>query len=90
MVSKKRGFKAAKKPKTGSYNFADIDDEFLITIHHWLKWYKFGFTRVWDNLSIEIRNNRISRDKAINIIKKIGTKNPTKEIKLFNNWGQAN
>ncbi len=81
--SKKRGFKAATKPKTGIYNFADIDDEFLITIHHWLKWYKFGFTRVWDNLSIEIRNNRITRNKAINIIKKIGTKNPSKEIKLF-------
>ena len=81
--SKKKGFKAAKKPKTGIYNFADIDDEFLITIHHWLKWYKFGFTRVWDNLSIEIRNNRIKRSKAINIIKKIGANNPSKEIKLF-------
>ena len=44
--------------KTGYYNFADIDDEFLITIHHLMKWYKFGFTREWDNLSIEIRNKR--------------------------------
>ena len=30
------------KPKTGIYKFADIDDEFLITIHHYMKWFKFG------------------------------------------------
>ena len=43
---------------------ADIDDEFLITIHHWMKWYKFGFTRLWDNLSLEIRNGKLTRKKA--------------------------
>ena len=49
-----------KNKKTGFYNFADIDDN-LISIHHWLKWYKFGFTRSFDNLSIEIRNGRFDR-----------------------------
>jgi len=82
-ISKKNGFISAKKPKTGVYNFADIDDDFLITIHHWLKWHKFGFTRIWDNLSIEIRNKRLSRKKAIQIIKKLGSKKPIKEIGLF-------
>ena len=82
-ISKKHGFKNALKPKTGVYNFADIDDEFLITIHHWLKWYKFGFTRAWDNLSIEIRKGRITRERAINIIKKIGQGAPHKEINSF-------
>ena len=38
---------------------------------------------MWDNLSIEIRNGRLSRNKAIKIIKKIGNKIPTKEIKEF-------
>lgn len=85
-LAKKFGFKSAKKPKTGIYNFADIDDEFLITIHHWLKWYKFGFTREWDNLSIEIRNGRITRDKAIQYIKKLGQRTPYKEIDLFCNY----
>ena len=82
-ISKKNGFLPAKKPKTGIYNFADIDDEFLVTIHHWLKWYKFGFSRSWDNLSIEIRKERITREKAIENIKKIGQKIPHKEINLF-------
>lgn len=85
-ISKKRGFKNLKKPKTGIYNFADIDDEFLITIHHYMKWYKFGFTRIWDNLSIEVRNKRISRKKAIKILKKLGNKKPTQEIEKFCNY----
>ena len=86
LISKKRGFKNIKKPKTGYYNFADIDDEFLITIHHYLKWYKFGFTRLWDNLSLEIRNKRLSRKKAIKIIKIRGKEKPIKEIKLFSQF----
>ena len=66
--SLQNGFRAAAKPKTGLYDFADIDDEYLITVHHWMKWYKFGFTRFWDNLSIEIRAGRMSRAEAIKII----------------------
>ena len=81
-VAKKFGFKKITKPKTGSYNYADIDDD-LISIHHFLKIYKFGFSRNFDNLSLEIRNNRLSRNKAIKIIKKIGFKTPKGDIKKF-------
>jgi N-acetyl sugar amidotransferase len=82
-ISKRFGFKSDIKPKTGYYKFADIDEEFLITVHHWMKWYKYGFTRLWDNLSIEIRNNRLSRNKALKIIKKSGSKLPIREIRKF-------
>ena len=41
--AKNNGFQKGTKPKTGYYAFADIDDEFLITIHHWIKWYKCGY-----------------------------------------------
>ena len=58
------GFQAARAPAHRPYDYADIDDDF-ISIHHWLKWPKFGFTRVWDNLSLEIRNGRLTRDEAI-------------------------
>ena len=77
-VSKEHGFTAAKKPKTGFYNYADIDDSFLIH-HHWMKWYKFGFTRLWDNLSIEIRAGRVSRSNAIEFIKQIGNERPERK-----------
>lgn len=89
-ISKKYGFKNDKKPQTGIYNFADIDDSFLISVHHWLKWYKFGITRAWDNLSIEIRNNRMSRKKAIEIVNKIGEEKPLKQIKKFINYTEIN
>ena len=82
-VAKKFGFKNADRAKTGFYKFADIDDSFLITIHHWIKWHKFGFTRMWDNLSLEIRNGRMTRDKAISIIKETGEELPLSEISSF-------
>jgi len=55
-------------PRTGLYNYADIDCEF-ISLHHWIKWYKFGFTRLFDNLSLEIRNGRLSREDALQMIR---------------------
>ena len=82
-ISSEHGFKGASRPKTGLYNFADIDDAFLITIHHYMKWYKFGFTRLWDNISIEIRNNRMSREDAIKLIRKKGNDYPKNEINAF-------
>ena len=83
LIAKKNGFLKDKKgAKTGFFNFADIDDD-LISIHHYLKLYKFGFTRMHDNLSIEIRNNRISRAKAVSIVKKEFFKKPSKDIKKF-------
>lgn len=80
--SKKIGFSKTKKSLTGIYNFADIDDD-LISIHHYLKLYKFGFTRSHDNLSLEIRNKRMSRKKAIEILESEKNKVPNKQIKKF-------
>lgn len=82
-TASKNGFRASSQAKTGYYKFADIDDAFLITIHHWMKWYKFGFTRLWDNLSLDIRNEMISRDDAISLVKEFGPETPHKEIDQF-------
>jgi N-acetyl sugar amidotransferase len=82
-VASSHGFEVNKKgPRTGYYNYADIDDDF-ISLHHWMKWYKFGFTRTFDNLSIEIRNGRISREAALAIIQEHGLKTPVDDIKKF-------
>jgi len=77
------GLEASPKPLTGYYSFADVDDQFLITIHHWIKWYKFGFTRLWDNLSLEIRNGRLARNKAIDIVRSYGIETPNEAIDEF-------
>jgi N-acetyl sugar amidotransferase len=82
-VAAKHGFRAdASGPRTGYYDYADIDDEF-ISIHHWLKWYKFGFTRLFDNLALEIRNGRITRDAAMDVIRSSGEQTPHGDIDAF-------
>jgi N-acetyl sugar amidotransferase len=68
--------------RTGYYDYADIDDDF-ISLHHWMKWYKFGFTRLFDNLSLEIRNGRMTRDQALNIILDKGDQTPHADIEKF-------
>ncbi|MBP7652080.1 N-acetyl sugar amidotransferase [Candidatus Dependentiae bacterium] len=66
--SKNVGFSWADKPTIGYYPFCDLDDD-LIVMHHFFKWPKFGITRMWDNLAIEIRNERMTRTEAVNYIK---------------------
>ncbi len=85
-VAGRHGFKVRKEgPKTGYYDYADIDDDF-ISIHHYLKWYKFGFTRSFDNLSLEIRNGRIAREEAIRILEQRGDETPYDDIAKFCNF----
>lgn len=79
-VARQHGFRADPNgARTGLYDYADIDDEF-ISVHHWLKWPKFGFTRLFDNLSLEIRNGRLSRDQALEIIHERGDQKPHDDI----------
>lgn len=80
-IASLNGFKALSTgPRVGLYNYTDIDDDF-ISIHHFIKWYKFGFTRLFDNLSLEIRNGRISREEAIATISNFGLQHPKEDIK---------
>ena len=81
-IAKECGFREAAAARTGYYAFADIDDDF-ISLHHWMKWYKFGFTRLFDNLSLEIRNGRMTRDKAIAIVRESGDQRPASDIATF-------
>lgn len=82
-VAREHGFRGSDAgAKTGYYDYADIDDDF-ISIHHFIKWHKFGFTRLFDNLSLEIRNGRISRARAIDIVKATGDQTPHADIKKF-------
>jgi len=82
-IAKDAGFLPRKNgPKLGLYDFTDIDCNF-ISLHHYPKWLKFGFTRLWDNVSLEIRNGRMTRNEAIEIIKDKGDQTPHKDIDKF-------
>ena len=79
-VARAHGFQVRREgPRTGYYDHADLDDDF-ISVHHWLKWYKFGFTRSFDNLSLEIRNDRMTREEAIEALRLRGDETPRSDI----------
>ncbi len=79
-VSLANGFRVREEgPKVGYYNYADIDCDF-ISVHHYFKWLKFGFTRLFDNLSIEIRNGRLTREEAMDIAREYGSQYPDEDI----------
>ncbi len=81
-IAKAHGFAASSSARTGIYDFADIDDDF-ISLHHWMKWYKFGFTRAFDNLSLEIRNGRVTRNEALRMLRERGDDTPHADIEKF-------
>lgn len=82
-VARAHGFRErVEGPLTGVYAFADVDDRF-ISIHHYLKWFKFGITRSFDNLSIEIRNGRVARVDALEILRERGEERPVEDIEAF-------
>ena len=74
-----------ERPRTGRTGYTDIDDDF-ISLHHWMKWFKFGFTRTWDNLALEIRNGRMTRDKAIEVLRERQDETPREDIEAFCRW----
>jgi N-acetyl sugar amidotransferase len=84
--SKQRGFCANPGgARVGLYDYADIDDD-AMSVHHWFKWHKFGFTRLWDNLALENRNGRLSRDEAIRIVRETGDQTPHGDIAKLCEW----
>lgn len=82
-AAKERGFKESDDGALmGYYNYADLDDN-LLAVHHWLKWYKFGITRSFDNLSLEVRAGRMTREEAIASLKSFGDETPRQAIEEF-------
>ncbi len=83
-IAKKYGFKVREKgPIMGLYDYADLDC-MNIVIHHYFKWLKFGFNRVTDNASNEIRKGRLDRETAIKLVRdKDGFKPPKEYIQAF-------
>ena len=82
-IAKKYGRKNLQNPLVGLHDFSEDDDDFIMPITEWLKWHKFGITRSWDNLSIDIRLNKLSRKDAIAKISTIGIEKPQLAIEKF-------
>lgn len=82
-VAALNGFRSSSgAPRVGAWSSADLDDDF-ISLHHWMKWLKFGFGRAFDNLSVDIRNGRLTREQAIEKLRAIGDDTPNSDIDMF-------
>lgn len=82
-IARQHGFREQSSgPTIGLYDYADLDCSFIV-IHHFIKWIKFGMTRLFDNVSVEIRNRRMTREEGIKLIKETPVKIPEKEIKIL-------
>ncbi len=82
-VARNLGFKKHPQgPRLGLYDFADLDSTNIV-VHHYIKWLKFGMTRMHDNISVEIRNKRMTRDQGIKILKEQPERLPEEEIDML-------
>jgi N-acetyl sugar amidotransferase len=67
----------------GTYtNYENLDGKF-VGMHDYLKFLKFGFGRATDHASIDIRNERISREEAVELVRTYEGKVPRRYLDEF-------
>lgn len=71
MAIKNYSWKISEKPFERTYRrFSNLDDRYENGVHDLMKFIKFGYGRCTDHASKDIRNNHMSRNEGIKIIKK--------------------
>jgi N-acetyl sugar amidotransferase len=82
-ASENTGFKPAKERSDGTYSkYTEIDDK-LVPFHFYTTFIKFGIGRASYDASQEIRNKKITRDEAVNLVKKFDGEFPKTYFKDF-------
>jgi N-acetyl sugar amidotransferase len=68
-IARKHGFKTLEGPREGTYrNYVGIDEK-INRIHQYLKVLKFGYGRATDHACEDIRNGRLTREEAKQLVK---------------------
>lgn len=70
-------------PTEGTYTNYENLDEKLVSLHDYLKFVKYGFGRATDHACIDIRNGRLTREDALDLVKKYDGKYPKYGIAEF-------
>ncbi len=70
IAKKYMGLKYDKKKQENAINKHSHTDQKMFALHMYLAYLKFGFGRATSDTSINIREGKISRSKAISIVKK--------------------
>lgn len=82
-ASENTGFRANSERTQGSYSkYSSIDDK-IDSFHYYTMFIKFGIGRASFDASQELRNNKITREEAINLVKKYDGEFPNKHFKDF-------
>ncbi len=75
-IAIKNGFKTYDKWVEGNIvNYENLDN-YLMRIHDYFKFLKYGYDRVSDWSSLQIRRGRLKRDEAISLSREYGGKYP--------------
>lgn len=83
---KNNGFQCNTERTEGTYSkYASLDDQ-LDGFHYYLSYIKFGIGRTTADSAHEIRDNKISRDEGIQLIKKYDGEFPNKYLNVFLNY----
>ena len=84
LMIKKCGFTIKKEPSLvkAHLHLKSLDDESVVT-HDYLKFVKYGFDRVNDQTSIAIRNNTMTREEGVRIVRKYSGKMDPKMLRVF-------
>lgn len=65
---KQVGFQTLGSPVEGTYtDYENLDDR-IVAVHDYMKFVKFGFGRATDHACIDVRNGRLTRQEAIELV----------------------
>tara|TARA_X000001036_G_scaffold27155_1_gene22565 strand:- start:1807 stop:3018 length:1212 start_codon:yes stop_codon:yes gene_type:complete len=77
------GFKPASERSECTYSkYTEIDDK-IVPFHFYMTFIKFGIGRATNDACQEIRNQKITRDEAINLVRKFDSEFPKRNLKEF-------
>lgn len=69
-IARQHGFRTLDTPSEGTYrNYVGIDEK-INRLHQYLKVLKFGYGRATDHACEDIRNGRLKREEAKELVKK--------------------
>ena len=70
-------------PVEGTFTNYENLDEKIHGLHDYLKFVKYGFGRATDHANIDIRNNRLTRNDALQLVRKYDGKYPHFGVQSF-------
>jgi N-acetyl sugar amidotransferase len=83
-IVKEHGFSVKEDgPIEGTYTNYENLDEKMHGLHDYLKYVKYGFGRATDHACIDIRNNRLTREEGLKLVKQYDGKYPHYSVDEF-------